>query len=74
MQHGTPAEGTLDPTLDRDARDALAWIEGGMPDSKIGYGPDAPKLTPEQLQEFEPASCVHASEVAPARRRAGQGK
>lgn len=25
---------------DRDARDALAWIESGMPDEKVGHGPD----------------------------------
>lgn len=27
-----------------------------MAESKISYGPDAPKLSPEQLQEFKPAS------------------
>ena len=44
------------PTLDRDALDALAWIERGMPDDQAGYGPDAPKLTQDQLAELKPAS------------------
>ncbi len=44
------------PTLDRDALDALAWIESGMADSDVGYAPDAPRLTVEQLGEFKPAS------------------
>lgn len=44
------------PTLDRDALEALAWIENGMPDSGVAYGSDAPRLTPEQLAEFEQAS------------------
>jgi hypothetical protein len=45
-----------EPALDRDAIEALAWIESGMPDDRIAYGPDAPRLTPEQLREFKPAS------------------
>ena len=64
----------MEPTRDRDALDALAWIESGMPDGKVGYSPDAPQLTPEQLEEFEPASYVHAPEAAPIRRRAARGK
>lgn len=64
----------VEPTFDRDALDALEWIEGGMPNSKVSYGPDAPQLTPEQLGEFEQASYVQASEAAPTRRRAAQGK
>jgi hypothetical protein len=40
-----------------------------MPESKISYGPDAPKLSPEQLQDFKPASYVSAPEAAPAPRR-----
>lgn len=43
-----------EPTLDRDALEALAWIESGMADNRVDYGPDAPKLTPEQLAEFKP--------------------
>jgi hypothetical protein len=64
----------LEPTLDRDALDALAWIEGGMPDGKVGYGPDAPQFTPEQLGELAPASYVPAPESVSARRRAAQAK
>jgi len=63
-----------EPTLDRDALDALAWIESGMADSKVGYGPDASQLTPEQLGELAPASYVPAPESVPVRRRAAQGK
>jgi len=29
-----------------------------MPDDKVGHGPDAPRLTPEQLAGFESASYV----------------
>ena len=43
-----------------------------MPDSKVGYGPDAPQLTPEQLEELAPVSYV--PESVPVRRRAAQGK
>lgn len=43
---------------DEDARDALAWLERGMPDDEIVYDDDAPRLTKEQLAEFEPASFV----------------
>ena len=63
-----PAKGTPEPTLDRDALEALAWIDSGMPDSKVGYGPDAPKLTEGQRRQFEPASYVRAN--APPRSRA----
>ena len=35
-----------------------------MADSKISYGPDAPKLSPEQLQEFKPASYLSAPRPA----------
>jgi hypothetical protein len=52
------AQAARQPTLDRDALEALAWIESGMPDGKVGYGPDAPRLTPEQAKEFTPASYV----------------
>ena len=57
------------PSLDRDALEALAWVESGMPDGKISYGPDTPKLSPEQLQEFKPASYVSAPEIAPPPQR-----
>lgn len=67
-----PAEGAPEPTVDRDALEALAWIDSGMPDSKVGYGPDAPKLTAGQRRQFEPASYVRAG--APARRRAKPAK
>jgi len=63
-----------EPTLDWDALDAMAWIESGMPDSKVGYGPDTPQLTHEQLGELAPASYVPALESVPIRRRAAQGK
>jgi hypothetical protein len=69
-----PAQGTPEPTLDRDALEAFAWIESGMPDSKVGYGPDAPKLTEEQRREFEPASYEPAHATKPARRRTGPAK
>ena len=42
--------------LDQDARDALDFARRGRPEAEIGYSDDAPKLTPEQLAEFEPAS------------------
>lgn len=58
-----------EPTLDRDAMEALAWIESGMADSKVGYGPDAPKLTEDQRRQFEPASYVRVPTASPARRR-----
>ena len=64
----------MEPTRDRDALDALAWIESGMPDEEVGYGPDALQLTPEQLGEFEPASYVHAPKAAPILSRAARGK
>ncbi len=54
----TPAVETPEPTLDRDALEAIAWIESGMPDSQVGYGPDAPKLTDDQRQQFASASYV----------------
>ena len=52
------AQAARPPTLDRDALDALAWIESGMADEKVGYGPDAPRLSPEQAREFAPSSYV----------------
>lgn len=55
-----------EPTLDRDALEALAWMESGMPDSKVSHGPDAPRLTPGQLAEFEMASYVQEPETVPA--------
>jgi hypothetical protein len=64
----------LEPTLDRDALEALAWIESDMPDSQVAYGPDAPKLTEEQRREFEPASYVRAPAAATARRRTEPAK
>ena len=42
--------------LDRDAQDALDFARRGRPDAEIGYSEDAPRLTPEQLAEFEPAT------------------
>ena len=44
------------PPLDQDARDALEFARRERPEAEIGYSEDAPKLTPEQLAEFEPAS------------------
>jgi hypothetical protein len=57
------------PTLDPDALEAVAWIESGMPDDRVGYGPDAPKLTKEQRREFAPASYVRVPVAASGRRR-----
>jgi hypothetical protein len=68
------APGTPEPTLDRDAREALAWIESGMPDSQVGYGPDAPKLTDDQLREFERAAYVRVPTATTARRRTEPAK
>lgn len=36
-----------------------------MPDSKVGYGPDAPKLTEDQRRQFKRASYVRAPVPAP---------
>jgi hypothetical protein len=69
-----PAPGTPEPTLDRDAREALAWIESGMPDSQVGYGPDAPKLTEDQLREFERTAYVRVPAATTARRRTEPAK
>lgn len=44
------------PLQDQDALDALAFARRGRPDAEIGYSNDAPRSTPEQLAEFEPAS------------------
>ena len=44
------------PPPDQDARDALDFARRGRPDAEIGYAEDTPKLTLEQLAEFEPAS------------------
>ncbi len=60
--------------MDRDALEALAWIESGMPDGRVAYGADAPKLTEEQRREFEPASYERAHASKPARRRTGPVK
>jgi hypothetical protein len=35
-----------------------AWIDSGMPETAINYTEDAPRLTKDQLAEFEPASIV----------------
>jgi hypothetical protein len=51
--------------LDRDALDARAWIDSGMPDHQVGYGPDAPKMTPKQVRQFKPASYVRVSAGKP---------
>jgi hypothetical protein len=36
--------------------DALDFASRDYPDSEIGYSDDAPRLTDEQLAEFEPAA------------------
>jgi hypothetical protein len=69
-----PAQETPEPTLDRDALEALAWIENGMLDGKVGYGPDAPKLTEDQRRQFGRASYVRAPAATPARRRKESSK
>ncbi len=43
---------------DAEARNALAWLARGMPDDEIVYDDNAPRLTKEQLAQFEPASLV----------------
>ena len=45
-----------------------------MPDSKVDYGPDAPKLTDGQRREFKPASYVHAPTAISARHRKESAK
>jgi hypothetical protein len=42
--------------LDQDALDDLDFANRGRPDGEIGYSDDAPRLSKEQLGEFEPAS------------------
>ena len=59
------------PDLDHDALHALAWMEAGMPEEKIGYGPDAPKLSQEQLSELKPASYALTGRPAAVRTRKG---
>jgi hypothetical protein len=45
-----------------------------MPDSQVGYGPDAPKLTEDQLREFERAAYVRVPAATTARRRTEPAK
>jgi hypothetical protein len=45
-----------------------------MPDSQVGYGPDAPKLSEDQLSQFERVSYVRVPTAAPARGRTGPAK
>lgn len=51
---GTPDP--VPPQLDQDALDALDFAARGRPEAEVGYSEDAPKLSEEQLAEFEPAS------------------
>ncbi len=46
----------------------MAWFESGMPEDKVGYGPDAPQLTPAQRQEFVPGRYVRVDTNARQRR------
>lgn len=59
---GGPARRELrrgaDVPQDIDARDALEWLARGMPEDEISYSDEAPRLTKEQLAEFEPAVFV----------------
>ncbi len=55
----TPADGLA---LETARVKALAWVERGMPDAEITYDDHAPKLTAEQLAEFQPASFRIAAE------------
>ena len=41
---------------DQDALDALDFAARGRPEADVGYSEDAPKLTQEQLAQFEPKS------------------
>lgn len=50
------APGPVPPQPDQDALDALDFAARGRPEAEVGYSEDAPKLTKEQLAEFEPAS------------------
>ncbi|MBF0332100.1 MAG: hypothetical protein HQL38_20180 [Alphaproteobacteria bacterium] len=49
------AQPATDPLAAARAK-AVAWVRRGMPDDEIVYDEQAPKLTEEQLEEFEPAS------------------
>jgi hypothetical protein len=64
----TQANSTPRPTLDRDALDALAWIESGMPDDKIRYGLDAPGRATRQLKEVAAPFYKRASKKNVVRR------
>lgn len=59
-------QATPEPTLDRDALEALAWIDSGMPDAQVSYGPDAPELTAEQAWQLRPASYQRVPAAVPA--------
>ena len=74
LRRKAPVPRTPEPTPDRDALEALAWIESGMPDSEVGYGPDAPKLTEQQRRQFKRASYVRTPATTPARRRSEPAK
>ena len=56
--------------MDQDALDALDFAGRGRPDAEIGYSEDAPRLTPEQLADFERASFqfIGNGDRAPVRR------
>ena len=45
-----------DPEYIQAVEKALDWVKRGMPEDEIKYSDDCPKLTEEQLREFEPAS------------------
>jgi hypothetical protein len=42
--------------LDQDALEALEFARRGRPDAEVGYSEAAPRLTAQQLKEFEPAA------------------
>jgi len=48
--------GPVPPQPDQDALDVLDFAARGRPEAEIGYSEDAPKLSKEQLAQFEPAS------------------
>ena len=60
---GLPPTAPPSPDLtDPAVAHALAWVSRGMPEGEIVYDDDAPKLTQEQLAEFEPAAIRIASQ------------
>jgi hypothetical protein len=58
------SQGDIKRSQDSDAIEALAWIAKGMSDGEIGYGPDAPKMTQDQIGQFKPAAYSKTGDAA----------